>query len=208
MFPDTCFLSVDIDYYNHVKCGEVRLKEYLDLCFQASEQQSVPIVAIDNHHQILPIVNKSKARTLVNIDTHSDLGDRHTEQLNCGTWVSYVKWRQNGHYYWVHKGDVHLGECSCHDPIFTKKRHKISLTEWRKLRRICDTPPNPLALNLTEIVVCRSPSYSKKELLPVFDTWVRGVAYIRGQKSDDEFSKRWRPEELDQKNFKCSWFVR
>jgi len=95
-------LSIDLDYWKTITPNMV---SFLRKCLALD----VPKVLTKFHHQLLPFVNKHRASILINIDYHADLceDDRNKHnriilpELNCGTWVNHVKWREQGTFIWV-----------------------------------------------------------------------------------------------------------
>ena len=186
----SCYLSIDIDYWNYALNRTRKAKAYLDKIALLSRAKGIPIQAMMNHHQMLPLVNKSGATTLINIDTHSDLADDTVEQLNVGTWVSYVKQRRQSHYHWIHGGPLEDGECNSEDPIFPRRgKPHLDLTDWGTLQRTqLDTPPRPerVMRDVVAVGVVLSPSYCMWDLEPVFHSWRKDweISYLRGVKNE------------------------
>lgn len=96
MKKDT-FLSIDLDYWRSVSPSMISfLRKTLKL--------DVPKILVKHHHQLLPFINRNPAEVLVNIDYHSDLSEDdfgNPPELNCGTWVNHVRWREDSSFIWV-----------------------------------------------------------------------------------------------------------
>lgn len=199
-------LSVDIDFWNYVPNSEKSLKRYLNGLASLAQKEKIPIIAITNHQQILKIANKSNARRIVNIDTHSDLSEQDVDELNCGTWVNYVKWRGRGEYVWIHKNHPSGGECTVRHEIFPHKgaarkilsrKHLEINIDWKSIKHRCKAAPRPEKFDLSEIVVCMSPDYSDKELIKIFYEWKRqhGIRYLKGR-MNESYSRTLTPPKV------------
>jgi hypothetical protein len=209
-------LSIDIDYWNYFSDYRqaAALKRYLNKVTQAARQQCAPIHAIMNHQQILPIANASKARRIVNVDTHSDVCEGSVDRLECGSWVNYVEWRNEGEYVWIHRCCRDVGDCSIHGVIFggsRRPRKKLSQlrhypryfkqeyddVDWKSVKRRRKGAPDPYKLDLSEVVVCLSPSYSDSNLMPIFNEWVKAnnIPYRRGR-MNERFGINIRPNKI------------
>lgn len=173
------FLSVDIDFW--VGSKNVSIEPSLDVFLaqltSAAQKQHIPITAVDSHQQMLPLVNASTARTLINIDAHSDLTDDKIDFLQCGTWVSFVKWRKEGQYCWITNPCMkNEGDCNGDAPIFCPRSIRSDLSDWKQLSRNVrkNLPPiEQLIANCTEISVCKSPRYAEQAEKSIFDNWLK-----------------------------------
>jgi hypothetical protein len=179
------FLSVDMDFFDY---REPRLTtEFLESLLSLK----VPVTAVMNHQQMLRIVNDSPSRYLLNMDLHSDLqANWLATSLHCGSWVSYVKWAPSGTYHWWDCSETH-GDCSVEDYIFYKGKSfvtKTSSTRWKDIRYTYSLKnPNLSNINIIEVAVCMSPSYSHPAVIPIFRQWVvsNGIRYIKGRKKEN-----------------------
>ncbi len=191
------FVSIDIDFWNPL--NHTSLRPYLDqLAALCRGRHYIPIRAVTNHQQMLPLVNESGATRLVNLDTHSDLTDPHgTEELSCGTWVAFVKQRRQAEYHWIHASPVSDGECNGDWPIFRPRGVNHDLTDWglvthEKVRRA----PNleTLLCDASMVCVCSSPSYAYDGLLDQFDAWRRehDIPYRKGR-LNEHFGRKASP---------------
>lgn len=188
------YLSIDIDYWLNRANSERIASSYLDKVALSCAAHSVPLRAVMNHHQMLPLVDASGADTLVNIDMHSDLADSTVRDLNCGTFVSYVSWRRTGHYHWIQGDVIRDGECNPNDPIWSRNgRHNVGITDWASLQRtFTQTAPDPLTLigvrspRCVGVGVCLSPSYCGWDLEQVFHAWRKrwNVPYRKGRRDE------------------------
>ena len=170
------YLSVDIDYWTVAETAELQLTLML-----RAMQGKVPIIAVMNHQQLLPEVNASGADTLVNIDEHSDLTDRYTTFLDCGSWVSYVKWRKTGRYLWVRPNrSPAIGACNGSDGW-------DSATDWdRTNTRYVDPGKMSIEKYLPDCVgigICMSPDYATAPVIRVFKDLVKlyDLPYRKGR---------------------------
>lgn len=181
------FVSLDCDFFNPLNHSSLR--PYLDqLVALCRGRHFIPIRAVTNHQQMLPLLNASGATKLVNMDTHSDLADEPME-LNCGTWVSFFKGRRDSHYHWIHADGIWAGECNGDDPIFRRRGVNHDMTDWglvthQKVRRA----PNleTLLCDACMVCVCSSPSYACSELQAQFHAWRKehGIHYTKGRKNE------------------------
>ena len=184
------YLSIDIDFWNwQVKSTAER---DLDRLFWLASKLQIPTIAVMNHQQLTGYVTESKARKLVNIDTHSDLGDRWVSRYNCGSWVSYVPWRTEGEYKWIHRHSLKDGECNFPTSIFMPgTKAKKSLIEWKEAsHNQVEAMPSPSKLlrNCSNIGFVLSPSYCDDGLEDVF-RYIVGkykLQYAKGVR--DEFN--------------------
>lgn len=165
------YLSIDLDFWE----GD-NLDEYLEwvntiIC---DNYRHKPMLLCWNHQQMLSAVNHSKSRVLVNFDAHSDLYHNKIGALNCATWISYVKWRKQGVYYWVRDQQtsefygfldkslfVKYGYSSDSKFLDYKKLDRNRL-DWLDVQPVIwrDELPNvSLFQNATEIGICLSPSH-------------------------------------------------
>jgi len=168
------YLSVDIDFFGcpmYAECEEV--EEFLEALFKTSVDANIPIHSMMNHNQMLQYVDASQARRLINLDAHSDLADKNIDELNIGTWISYVKWRKNGEYIWVrNERDTYPGECGYQ---FTDRQNHQ--TDWKIVKTYCPRkiPSMDLIrqLNIVGIGVCLSPAFCESYHECVFTEWVK-----------------------------------
>jgi hypothetical protein len=89
---------------------------------------------VDSHEELLEPVNKSGCSILDNVDWHSDISNRFDsckpreawQRLNCGTWITFVDFRQHGHFRWIHpyritqnsaRGLCHYPHTAKHNPF-------------------------------------------------------------------------------------------
>ena len=102
------YLSIDIDFWRKPDVA----RESLNKIFSRLPRD-VSKIAVMNHQQMEWFVSQSDARTLVNIDTHSDITHTNINDFNCGTWVSYVLWRKEGSYIWYRSNpSTEAGNCN------------------------------------------------------------------------------------------------
>ena len=174
------FLSVDIDYW--VKDTDSMMTSLLSLM---NSKGDIPLIAVMNHQQLLPYVDESEARHLVNIDYHSDLNNITVKELHCGSWVSYVKWRAEGKYTWIRpEKDPSMGRCDSAGSRWN------SFTDWRYTSSIIEIPYkfrlNKFLPNCAGIGLCMSPAFISQPMREFFLELVRlcEIPYEPGDPSE------------------------
>jgi hypothetical protein len=216
------FLSIDMDYWNlnsrysqkntdaiddgvkkiYIQYNGVRTEYYAFIAMyladlvRGARQRRIPVTAVDNHQQMLPFVDKSKARRLVNVDTHSDLASKDVEIFSCGSWISYVKWRNKGVYEWWSQEDAMEGDCSIPNdgrPIWSVgRRARLARVDWSDIiyKRMYGAlkPVHEMLDDVVHLSICESPGYSDVRLLPIFQNLVRleGIRHFKGSVYDDD----------------------
>lgn len=161
------YLSIDIDFWT--KDTTAMVNALMDLM---NKRGRVPIIAVMNHQQLLPHVDKSRARHLINVDYHSDLHNISTKELHCGSWVAYVKWRANGKYTWIRpEKDQSQGRCESLGARWN------SFTDWRQscslIRSVHAFRPSKLLPNCSGIGLCMSPAFISREMEEFFKELIR-----------------------------------
>lgn len=211
----TNFLSFDIDFFNKSNHEPESkqpsqfqrteaLKSTLEKLTALSEKLEIPLWAVTNHQQMLGAVNASNADRLVNIDYHSDLccADGCLRELNCGTWINYVTWRNEGKYLWIHSGTAQEGDCGELYDTAAKFRDEPGITTatlsgwnevediksrhaWRHIQRLGE---------ILEIAVCQSPSFSEPNLIKTFNNWKNSqkIPFKKGR-NDESYGRIIKP---------------
>lgn len=161
------YLSVDIDYWT--KNTESMMTSLMSLM---NNKGDIPITAVMNHQQLLPHVDASAARHLVNIDYHSDLNDITVKELHCGSWVSYVSWRAQGRYTWIRpERDPSVGKCT------SEYNRWNAFTDWKSTRSLIVAPHkfrlNKYLPNCAGIGLCMSPAFISMPMREFFLELVR-----------------------------------
>lgn len=195
---EPAFLSIDIDYWNnyyHAEWVKKSMIKTLEKIYAHARQNSIPLSCVTNHQQMLKLVEaagKQGVRTLVNVDTHDDVVPKDVTDFNCGTWISYVSWRKEGKYIWIHR--PHCGQYCGGYPT-----NGYDNNEWIEWLRMWEINRGVRALrgrylgelfkkySFTHISFCESPSYTDKDLLESFTEWREGkkIRYIKGRKNED-----------------------
>jgi hypothetical protein len=180
------YLSIDIDFFN--KCKSTSFVHHiLDTTFSKAHKFKIPTIAVMNHQQLLPRVNDTLSKLngkgrLINVDYHSDICsviDLH--ELNCGTWISYVKNRNKYDYLWYHyRGQsLALGNCN-------SGNHWDYGTDWKTVNKegiFPDTIPGLINNNVLEIGFVMSPGWARYDLRCLFKHMVKKykIRYKRGR---------------------------
>ncbi len=198
-----------MDFWTNVVQAEKCLVKLLD------RRGRIPIISVMNHQQLLPYVDKSRARTLINVDFHSDLHEANTQEFHCGSWVSFVKWRKQGTYLWIRRSeDPTQGSCNySHILGFGPKWNSNTdwlhtRTIWRSLRPdLCKFLPRCVGIGL-----CRSPAYAEEPLQDLFYKLLKRykIPFITGDLTENQVEQRrpplvdpWRANQSDA-DFACS----
>jgi hypothetical protein len=139
---------------------------------------------------MLPLVNKSKARNLINFDYHSDMYGETNGWVDCATWVDYIKWRSTGRYLWIRQNSDLIGDLGS---LFGRddRAAKLESSGWRNIfaRTEFFSVPDRLVKNACEVCVCMSPSYALPEHIRSFKWWIKtcGVKYRKGKICEDQW---------------------
>jgi hypothetical protein len=178
----TVYLSIDIDFWN----SGAQALDSLDSFF--CSLQNIPTIAVMNHQQLLNHVNQNPANQLINIDTHSDISDeKGLDKLNCGTWVSYVKWRIKSEYLWIYSQSIDAGSCQA------TGSWKFGLHLWQKI----SARKAPQKLNITKLIgnktltgvgLCLSPDYIYDETLEETFNYIvdkYNIPYRKGRRNEN-----------------------
>ena len=192
------FLSIDIDFWNDIAIDGVDLMlENINSVYKTCRTNGIPLSAVANHNQMLSLVDDSKTNQLINIDYHSDLATNNVDNLNCGTWVSYVKNRRTSKYKWLHLNDANYGDCNGSEAIFkgitqVEKRFYKGQVDWGEVAH--KEVSNPVfdfkkIINkefVTQVCICESPSYTNHNIYEKFREWRKNkkIEYKRGLKWD------------------------
>lgn len=164
------YVSIDMDFWNGLQSDVA--ENYLRALLQIARPRRIPIHMVYNHQQLTRHVDRSRANVLINIDQHSDLCGTDIQVFSCGSWVAYVRNRQNMLYRWVHRHHVYQGECNGSDhPIFTTRTIHREYTDFKKIerRRVTRAPRIHTYIdNCVGIGICLSPSYTDENFRDVW----------------------------------------
>jgi len=197
------FISIDIDYFQGGQGGgasPAQAEKFLVEFLAETQGRDIPMVAVMNHQQLLPYVNKAGklgVRQLINVDMHSDLAgftDPNKPNhivYNCGTWVAFVKWRMQGQYLWIRSDqDFDPGNCNGGDDT---KHFWNSNTDWLKTSTECYEPKHQLPEHLYRYLpqcvglgLCMSPGYANISYVNLFRKIVKffDISYKKGRKEE------------------------
>lgn len=182
------YLSVDVDYWNDPEPCRKQLRLLMNRI-----GSRIPVLAVMNHQQMLPEVNASEAQRLINIDEHSDLAESSVGKLNCGTWISYVRWRKDGEYIWIRSNASYQGSCNGDDRGRWNKD-----VDWGRCSSIyVKRDSMKITTYLRDCVgvgICMSPAYASRAVADVFREIVDqyGIPYRKGRVMENN-SRRVRP---------------
>jgi hypothetical protein len=183
------FLSLDLDFWRDPVVAVPAVQEVL----QFVRRRGIPGSVVMNHQQMLATVNASKARRLINIDEHSDFASPPINDLNCGTWVSYVKWRGTGSYLWIrnHKDSFH-GACNGGNYPRWNSHH-----DWAEMRSTYRGQSvalvGQLTRNVTEVCICLSPAFTPKPVYNATRGLLKGLPYRRGVRDEYQQGRTCQP---------------
>lgn len=154
------YLSVDLDYWQEHSTDRSMLR-FVDRCLSLK----VPTLLVSDHHWLIDHVNQYRADRLINVDYHDDITQRPNRDrdsdfpLDCGNWVSHVKWRRRASYEWRYPWarcwDDGLGLCDAPD-LYGESRPTTGWGEVSRQRLLDD-------INWKSIVavgIAISPDYS------------------------------------------------
>jgi len=209
------YLSVDLDFWERDCCSSPTTELGVErACYNflvAMRDSGKMVAMVDEHHRLLPSINRSRRGIIVNVDQHSDIAENDEDycfqdgafvpiseyprganeikaarpQLNCGTWANHVKRRD--HFIWVCPTRHHVG---CHDLVSPFENPKVAA--WKKAT--CCKVANP-SLELIDLATHIGLSMSYEyvggdSLLPFI---VKKVFGRRPRRSRDGM-KYWEPE--------------
>jgi hypothetical protein len=194
LMAPTAYLSIDMDFFNGLKPNKVF--DVLDQLFWYVVYMTPltlwntkgPVIAVQNHQQLLQHANERPSGVLINVDQHSDMQESKTiSELHCGNWVNFVKWRKNADYLWVRSREICWGNCNgCSNLVRWNSDH-----QWREAKTVRRSSNilDPLIKNyvLTGVGLCLSPDYVFSDLEPVFYKIVKKyqIPYKRGRRNED-----------------------
>jgi hypothetical protein len=185
------YLSIDFDYWRTTwpKLGVSTITDVV----KRAKKRGIPIIAVMNHQQMLKEVNESYADRLINVDEHADLSGADVEVLNCGTWVSYVRWRRGSEYLWIRNSrSTSLGDCNG-----SGGRWNFG-TDWYKTTSKYggkDLRLTPFLRNCVGVGLCMSPEFSTETMQDFFRELVRenGIQYRKGRHEESIIARTLKP---------------
>lgn len=136
------YLSIDLDYWNRGPKCFGHMRKFLTEALGYVPKSRINV--IDSHENMIPFINESGCDELINMDWHSDISNRFDpdfkdqegwNMLNCGTWVTYIKWKGNGKYTWIHPYAAKYRDRRgyCHLPLGRKNNpfNNASVSGWK-----------------------------------------------------------------------------
>jgi hypothetical protein len=196
----TVYLSIDIDFWR-VPC---EAKKCLESLFKTLPSD-LPKIAVMNHQQLLNHINKNQVDLLINIDTHSDICDEfRLNELSCGSWVSYVKWRSKSKYLWVRSSyETTMGGCNSWKD-WDEGLHlwqSVTSQHWSQKMDISELLEGKTLVGLG---ICLSPDFIHTNGLEiVFKDLVRKykIPYIKGRRNEN-YDRKLSPIFVNKNNVK------
>ena len=206
----TAYLSIDSDFWMSPKKAFNALHGFYIALYKGKLKSlrgawpwfNFPVVAVQNHQQMLRHANNHPADILINIDQHSGVAaENEIKELNCGTWISFVKWRKQADYLWVRSGPVWRGNCNGNNVDGYENRWNQG-HGWRKATSILRSEKLDLCnlvkdYTLTGVGLCMSPDYIDREIEGVFRKIVKlfEIPYTKGRRNED-YARKIRPGKL------------
>ena len=143
------YLSVDLDFWNHVfdtfpyDKARRHMEDFLAKVMQTTDNLRI----VDSHEELMKHANlthkKFGCNKLINVDYHSDIFDRFNPDdsqfrnlFNCGTWINYIDFMKEGEFLWVlpypfkdakYRGFCHDGNSKEGNPFFNP-----AVAGWKK----------------------------------------------------------------------------
>jgi hypothetical protein len=131
------------------------------------------------------------------VDYHSDLAEPGVDSFECGTWVSYVKWRKRGEYLWIRcRKDTEEGNCNNPYRWNEKIDWKHVQTRYMPLqRRKSRKALLPYLKNCVGIGICLSPSFSNKLIQIAARKLIREyqIPYVKGRTDEYAMGRTLKP---------------
>jgi len=173
---NSIFLSIDMDYFFGWASEEYGMREFEKFFGKILKLDIRPKIFVE-HHEMLPFINHGDYDEIIHIDYHDDLvavrpGDKKVFNLDCGTFLYYVKRKAEMIYQWRYP-DLRCnyewcGRCNggiegddtydVHSKRnWTYKKHSC----WKGLRGL-----NISKDNVKFIGICISPEWSLYENIP------------------------------------------
>jgi len=137
------YLSIDLDYWNRGPRCFGHMKGFLKQALGYVSKSRVHVM--DSHENMTLSINESGCDELINMDWHSDISNRFDPEFkdckewnsfNCGTWVTYIDWKDKGKYTWIHPYDAKYRNSRgyCHVPVGRKKHNpfnNVVVSGWK-----------------------------------------------------------------------------
>lgn len=189
-----CFLSIDTDYWTSPNKAYIALNSL----FGYLQNHPTPTIAVMNHQQLLGYVNDSKSDLLINVDTHADIAaeDQFLTELNCGTWLSFVKWRKQADYLWVRSGYIWQGNCNGVAGERWNRGHGWNSAKTKKMPENLDLVDLVKDYELTGVGLVLSPDYIVDgELEEVFRYVISryNLLYRKGRRNEN-YARKVKPK--------------
>src|SRR5208337_4956594 len=183
------YLSIDIDYWTNPDAAEKSLTRLL------LRRGNIPINALMNHQQMTKFVDNSGANLLINVDKHSDICSSDIRRFECGSWVSYIKWRKTGEYLWI-RSDRDFCCGSCNGDRFWSEDN-----DWGKVKSIHHKQDIDLCEYLPEctgIGLCMSPQYANYDIRELFKMIIKAfnIPYKKGRRNENYGRTRKPPQRI------------
>lgn len=163
------FLSLDLDVFTNL--SERDMLSFVEYLLTIKNK----IRIYEMHQDMLNQVDESGCNVLINCDYHDDLADenyimfeKESKIANDGDWVSYVKWRKNGKYLWLHphnQNNLCLGYCNGEIDIYKNR----DISGWKSIEKRQARFPVRLSGKISDCAICLSPDYTPYKILSLFD---------------------------------------
>lgn len=157
------YLSLDVDYW-----GMAGSDRHMFPFVQRVLELKKPTLVVRDHDKLLPHIDKYPCDRLINVDYHDDIVYRSAQDIGTGklpeegTWASYVAWRENAWFQWLHPHDkerILEGLCDPVEDVYADG----SGTGWKRVTKRRGTSTIPWD-DIVAVGIALSPGYWHRAL--------------------------------------------
>jgi len=147
------YLSIDLDYWKAEHSPKAATRFFRRLFGELD----LPIMTAFHHHHLVPHINSVKPDTVINIDFHSDIADKHDgPPLEEGNWANFVDCQ--GTFIWRYPRD----SCLTHHTGYCHGRQQnpfeTNCTNWARVKKTRGLARIPWS-SIVGVGVCLSPEW-------------------------------------------------
>lgn len=169
------YLSIDLDYWDCIAWNSKKSYNLInrEKLFNKINKLNIPINVVWDHHNLLPLINKSNCTNIINVDFHSDLPAKGYNKLtnvrlNEGTFFLFVKFKKNKKYKWIMPyrdvGFIRTGEGRCDYYDGKDERDDPFNNKYWAYKQVQKTTNTKIDLsNVKEVGVSISPNWITME---------------------------------------------